>query len=82
MAAKWIKENTAFDAHMLVNSLLAFENFVLVGSDGGWWLPLTTDRQISTPSINYGFEQDPGPGGYSNQINNLTFEIQKKSFKM
>jgi len=77
MAATWIQENTAPEARLLVNSFPAFSNYVIVGSDGGWWLPLIAQRQITVPPINYGFEQDPWPG-YSTQINALTFEIEKK----
>jgi hypothetical protein len=77
MAATWIQENTAPEARLLVNSFPAFSNYVIVGSDGGWWLPLIAQRKITVPPINYGFEQDPWPG-YSVQINALTFEIQTK----
>lgn len=79
-AAMWIQENTTLNAHLLVNSFPAFSNSLIVGSDGGWWLPLLAGRQITVPPINYIFEQDPWPD-YSNQINALTFEIQAKGIQ-
>jgi hypothetical protein len=80
LAATWIQENTAPEARLLVNSLPAFGNSVIVGSDGGWWLPLLTRQQTTVPPINYTFEQDPWPG-YRDQINALTFEIQAKGIQ-
>lgn len=58
-AFDWIRENTAKDSGFLVNSFLAFNNSLNVGSDGGWWLPLLTGRNSSTPPINYGTEKGP-----------------------
>jgi hypothetical protein len=75
LAARWIEENIAPEARLLVNSFPAFSNSVIVGSDGGWWLPLLSQQQTTLPPISYAFEQDPWPD-YLNQINALTFEIQ------
>ncbi len=75
MAAQWIKENTAPDAHLLVNSFAAYNKSVIVGSDGGWWLPLLARRQTTVPPILYSSEKSPLPD-YVNRINALTFEIQ------
>jgi len=77
LAAAWIRDNIAPEARLLVNSFPAFGNSVIVGSDGGWWLPFLARRQTTLPPINYGFERDPWPG-YRKQINALTFEIQEK----
>jgi hypothetical protein len=32
---------------------------VVVGSDGGWWLPLLAHRPTTIPPITYGFERGP-----------------------
>jgi len=80
LAAKWIQKNTDPTARLLVNSFPAFQNNVVVGSDGGWWLPLLSERKITVPPIIYGFEKDPWPG-YSKQVNALTFAIQAKGIQ-
>jgi hypothetical protein len=79
-AAAWIRENTVPSTRLLVNSFSAFNNYVIVGSDGGWWLPLLTGRMTTVPPINYGFEKDPTPG-YRTQLNSLTLEIQAKGIQ-
>ena len=60
-AAAWIKENVSTEALFLVNSFFAFNDSVVVGSDGGWWLPITADRQTTLPPITYNFEMEPFP---------------------
>jgi hypothetical protein len=79
-AAAWIRKNTIPEAHFLVNSFPAFNNSVIVGSDGGWWIPLLARRQTTLPPITYGFEHDPWPG-YAEQVNALTFEIEAKGIQ-
>jgi hypothetical protein len=61
-AADWIKDNITPEAHFLVNTFFAFYDTVIVGSDGGWWLPLLADRQTTLPPITYNFEEEPFPG--------------------
>jgi hypothetical protein len=60
-AATWIKENVTTEARFLVNSFFAFNDSVVVGSDGGWWLPLIAERQSTLPPITYAFEKEPFP---------------------
>ncbi|MDP1547595.1 MAG: DUF1616 domain-containing protein [Anaerolineales bacterium] len=76
-AAEWIQENTPQDARFLVNSFFAYGDTVIVGSDGGWWLPLLAQRQTTLPPLNYGSERGPRPD-YVQWINALTTEIQNK----
>jgi len=76
-AAEWIQENTPQDARFLVNSFFAYNDSLIVGSDGGWWLPLLAQRQTSLPPLNYGSERGPRPD-YVRWINALTTEIQTK----
>jgi hypothetical protein len=80
LASTWIQKNTPPEARLLVNSFPAFRDYVIVGSDGGWWLPLLARRQTTVPPINYGFEKDPWPG-YRDQINALTLEIRAKNIQ-
>lgn len=74
-ATNWIQKNTPKEARFLINSLFAFGNNVIVGSDAGWWLPLLANRQTTTPPINYGLEEDPWPG-YAQEVNSLTSKIE------
>jgi hypothetical protein len=76
-AAAWIRENTLQDARFLVNSFFAYGGSLIVGSDGGWWLPLMTQRQITLPPITYGSEQGP-QSNYIHWVIALTAEIQNK----
>jgi len=61
-AAAWIQKNINSDARFLVNAFFAYNDSVIVGSDGGWWLPLTAKRQTTLPPITYAFESEPFPG--------------------
>lgn len=70
-AAAWIAAHTAADARFLVNSFSAYGNTVVVGSDGGWWLPLISGRGTTLPPINYASEQGTRPD-YVQWVNALT----------
>jgi hypothetical protein len=76
-AVAWIRDNTPQNARFLVNSFFAYGGSVIVGSDGGWWLPLLTTRQSTLPPINYESEVGPIPD-YKDWINLLTAEIQSR----
>ena len=66
----WIENNTPTDAKFLTNSFFAYGGSLIVGSDGGWWLPLMTKRQSSLPPINYGTERGPRTDnlGWQNEL--------------
>jgi hypothetical protein len=76
-AAQWIKQNLPENARFLVNSFFAYEDTAIVGSDGGWWLPLIAGRQTSLPPLTYLSEKSPRPD-YQAWINGLTADIQNK----
>ena len=73
-AARWIDANLPEQATFLVNAFFAYNDWVIVGSDGGWWLPLAARRQTSLPPINYGNERGVQPD-YRSQVNALQAEI-------
>lgn len=75
-AMVWIRENTPEDAQFLINSFFAYDGSVVVGSDGGWWLPLLAERANTVPPLNYGTEQGPQPA-YREWVNELTQQIQQ-----
>jgi hypothetical protein len=61
-AMAWIKAQLPADARFVVNSQLANAGSVVVGTDGGWWLPLLAGRQNTTPPFLYVTEAPPYPG--------------------
>jgi hypothetical protein len=74
-AMAWIQENTPQEATFLVNSFFAYGGSAIVGSDGGWWLPLLAGRANTVPPLNYGTEHGARPG-YREWINELTQQLQ------
>jgi hypothetical protein len=76
-AAEWIQANVSRNARFLVNSFGAFGDSLIVGSDGGWWLPLLAHRQTMLPPITYGVERGPRPD-YREWINSLPAMISAR----
>ena len=74
-AMDWIRENTPTEASFLVNSFFAYNDSLVVGSDGGWWLPILAKRKTSLPPITYGFEEGSGATNLI-ETNNFNREIQ------
>jgi hypothetical protein len=60
-AADWIKTNLPLEARFLVNSLFAYGDRLVAGSDGGWWLPLLARRSTNLPPLNYSLERGDQP---------------------
>lgn len=73
----WIQTNIRQDARFLVNSFFAYGDTVIVGSDGGWWIPLFANRKTTLPPLNYGVEQGLLPE-YREWVNDMLTEIQQK----
>ena len=79
VAMDWIKENTPRDSRILVNSFFAYGGSTIVGSDGGWWIPLLTERKISVPPMPYTSEVGPIPN-YREYVNSLRQLIEEKGY--
>jgi hypothetical protein len=60
-AAAWVQTHTPPGARFLIRSFPAFADSVIVGVDGGWWLPVLAKRQVSAPPINFNNEQGERP---------------------
>jgi hypothetical protein len=75
-AMAWVRENTPEDSKFLINSFFAYGGGVIVGSDGGWWMPLLAERTNTVPPLNYGTEQGARPG-YREWVNEVTAQIQR-----
>ncbi len=76
-ASAWIRQNTAEDASFLVNTMFAYDNTLVVGLDGGWWLPLLAGRRTSLPPLTYPIEKGPVED-YRTWVNQLPAEILAK----
>lgn len=76
-AAAWIRSNLPDETRFLVNSFSAYNSNAVVGSDGGWWLPLVARRPTTQPPLPYTSEQGPFPD-YRLWVNQLTAEIKEK----
>jgi hypothetical protein len=74
-AFNWIRENTHPNDRFLVNSFLAFNNTVAVGSDGGWWLSYFCERESTLPPINYATERGFNPD-FALSVKNISKTIQ------
>ncbi len=51
-AMAWIRDNTPPDAIFLINTS-PWQRGMYMGSDGGWWIPILTDRQATLPAVVY-----------------------------
>lgn len=76
-AAAWIRDNTPEDAGFVVNYFFSYLDQLIVGSDGGWWLPLLTERQTNLPPLSYGIEDSSGDA-YLEWTNELAREIKER----
>ncbi len=76
-AFAWIDRHLPKEARFLVNSAFAYGDTVIVGVDGGWWLPLLAHRKTMLPPLNYGLETGPRPD-YVSWVNALPGLIAKR----
>jgi len=76
-AGSWIRENVSEGSKFLVNSFVAYQDSLVVGSDAGWWLPLIAGRKTTQPPINYVTEREPW-SGYIAETNELVREISRE----
>jgi hypothetical protein len=74
-AAAWIQANTPPEARFLTNSFFAFGGGAIVGSDGGWWLPLLAKRSNTVPPLNYSSDL-PADSDYRQRIDELARQVQ------
>lgn len=73
-AAIWIQAHLPADARLLVNSSFAYGGSAVVGTDGGWWLPILAMRSTTQPPLSYLAEIGPRPD-YTAWVNALPAKI-------
>lgn len=79
-ASAWIQANLPAGSRFLINGFFAYNGSSVVGSDGGWWLPLTAGRMATIPPLTYAAEQGPTPE-YRLQVNGLVAEIEARGLE-
>ena len=61
-AFEYIDENIPADAKFMVNLYrFSFSDILMVGSDGGYWIPLLTHRQTVVPPMTFTIERVDNP---------------------
>jgi hypothetical protein len=76
-AAEWIKENTDPSNRFLINTLLISNDTIVVGTDGGWWLPILARRKVTVPPVTYILEQEVWPD-LRTETSSFASEIKQK----
>jgi len=69
-ACAWIREHTPEDALFLVNAR-EWQGDLVVGTDGGYWLPLLADRRTTVPCVFY----HHGPPEYRATVTDLVHAV-------
>jgi uncharacterized membrane protein len=69
-AIDWIKGNTPSDARFMIN-VEPWQYRIYRGSDGGWWIPLLSNRDTILPPVFYGW----GEREYIHSVENLADRV-------
>jgi hypothetical protein len=75
-AMDWVREHTPEDAVFLVQGFRVYGGLTAVGADGGWWLPLLTERANSMPPQYALVNEAPDPPDYSQSVVELTATLE------
>jgi hypothetical protein len=71
---EWIEQNVAVDEIIGVNSFVAYEGGIVVGSDAGWWLSQIARRKTTVPPMSYVSER-MSPGWSPGLVNELHTQV-------
>jgi hypothetical protein len=69
-ASAWITRRLPVEARLLTNTLIAYGGSSVVGTDGGWWLPISAGRKNFPPPLTYASELGPTPN-YADEVTEL-----------
>lgn len=70
-AISWVTHNTPADARFLIN-VAPWQYGIYRGTDGGWWIPLLSDRQTILPP---GIQYDQGNYDYKTVVADIAEEV-------
>jgi hypothetical protein len=76
-AMSWMAENLPADALVLVNGFAVYGDTSVVGSDGGWWLPLLARRQTVMPPQYALLNERPSQPGYLQRVTRIVLDLQE-----
>jgi hypothetical protein len=76
-AMAWIQANTPPEANFLVEGTLIYGGVSAVGADGGWWIPLLSERQNSIPPQYTLLNEAPIQAGYSAEVVQLVSSLEE-----
>lgn len=77
-AMEFIQESIPTDAYFMVNLYrFSFSDILMLGSDGGYWIPLLAERKAIAPPMIFTFERVSDPG-YADKLR--LFESLKGDF--
>jgi hypothetical protein len=78
-AFEWIKTNTELDSLFLVNGFAIYDDTSVVGSDGGWWISLLTNRQNTMPPQYALLNEKPQQPDYSKWVVDVVLTLEGTS---
>ncbi len=76
-AMQWIRNHVTPDALFLVDGFLIYDGQSVVGSDGGWWIPLLTGRMNTMPPQYPLLSERPLNPSYNQFVVNLVAQLRK-----
>ncbi|MHB0856981.1 MAG: hypothetical protein ACYC5M_05355 [Anaerolineae bacterium] len=71
-AITWASENTEKDARFLINTG-EWNGGLTMGTDGGWWLPILGQREVTAPNVFYVL----GAAAYRDGIGDLARTVER-----
>jgi hypothetical protein len=77
-ALAWAKEHTPPNSYFLVDAFTIYDGRSAVGSDGGWWLPLMTERRSTMPPQYPLLAEQPDDPSYNQKVVDVATRIRQQ----
>jgi len=78
-AMKWIDENTPKESKFLIEGFRIYDGKSIVGSDGGWYIPLLANRENTIPPQYALLNEEEIEEGYSQKAVELVAFLENES---
>lgn len=75
VAFQWIEANTPADSRFLINGFSIYSGVLVVGSDGGWWLPFFTRRDATVPPASY-YTEHNAEAGFIHRVDKVEEDVR------